>query len=226
MYVIVTFDALKLAEENPETLVSTAIALVSHQSSPELVSPRSFRVPPASANRDHFASIKAPQRSVDSQLSDISTSLQMAMYPTNGAVVFGEAHSRLDAKPFTFTANPQTNIQVKKEPTPDDEGPMAIKRKQESQDPITIQSKRHKVQLPMPEPEPIPEARCCTPYPEAESEPYSPTDLDQSGTHHIDEVLQGMIRASVRDMVSRVKRHVKDECETALDAAWRDVIDY
>lgn len=152
----------------------------------------------------------------------------MAMYPTNTAVVFGEAHSGLGAKPFTFAANPQTQIQIKKEPTLDDEGPTAIKRKQESQDTTIPQSKRHKIQMPMPEPEPepIPEARCYTPYPEAESEPYSPTELDQSGTHPIDEVLQDVIRGSVRDMVSKVKRHMKDECETALDAAWRDVIDY
>jgi hypothetical protein len=159
-------------------------------------------------------------------MTDISASLQMAMYPTNTAVVFGEAHSRLDARPFTFTANPHTEVQIKKEQTLDDEGPTAIKRKQESQASTTAQSKRHKTHTPIPEPEPAPEARCYTPYPEAESEPYSPTDLDQAGTNHIDEVLQDVIRASVRDMVSRIKRHVKDECETALDAAWRDVIDY
>jgi hypothetical protein len=150
----------------------------------------------------------------------------MAMYPTNTAVLFGEPHPRLEAKPFTFTADPHTKIQIKKEPTSDDEGPTATKRKQETQDPTTSQSKRHKVHMPIPEPESTPEARCYTPYPEAESEPYSPTDLDQSGTHNIEEVLQDVIRASVRDMVSRIKRHMKDECETALDAAWRDVIDY
>lgn len=80
--------------------------------------------------------------------------------------------------------------------------------------------------MPILEPESTPEPRCCTPYPKAESEPYSPTDLDQSGTHDIEELLQDVIRTSVRDMVSRVKRHMKDECERALDAAWRDVIDY
>lgn len=151
---------------------------------------------------------------------------QMVMYPTNTAVVFGEPHSKLEAKPFTFTADPHTKIQIKKEPTSDDEGPTATKRKQESQDPTPSPLKRHKVHIPVPEPESSPKVRCFTPYPEAESEPYSPTDLDHSGTLHTEEVLQDVVRASVRDMVSRVKRHMRDECETALDAAWRDVTDY
>jgi hypothetical protein len=150
----------------------------------------------------------------------------MAMYPTNAAVVFGEPHPGLEAKPFTFTADPHTEIEIKKEPAFDDEGPMSTKRKQDNQDPTTSHSKRHKVHMPILEPESTPEPRCCTPYPKAESEPYSPTDLDQSGTHDIEELLQDVIRTSVRDMVSRVKRHMKDECERALDAAWRDVIDY
>lgn len=150
----------------------------------------------------------------------------MAMYPANKAVVFGEAHPSLNTRSFTFTANPQTDTEIKREPTLDDEEPMAFKRKQESQGAANSTMKRHKVQVPVPEPEPIPEARCCTPYPEAESEPYSPTDLNSSGTRHIDQVLQDMIRASVRDMVSRIKRHVKDESEAVLDASWRDVVDY
>lgn len=150
----------------------------------------------------------------------------MAMYPANTAVVFGEAHPRLDTKLFTFTANPQSDTEIKREPILDDGEPMAIKRKQESQDTATSTTKRHKIQVPVPEPEPIPEARCYTPYPEAESEPYSPTDLHGSGTQNIDQVLQDVIRMSVRDMVSRIKRNVKDESEAALDASWRDVVDY
>lgn len=144
----------------------------------------------------------------------------MAMHPINETVVFGQTYSGLDAKPFTFTADPHADIRVKAEPAPDDEGPTATKRKRESQDSATLQPKRHKVQVPISEPASVPEARCCTPYPEEESEPYSPTDLNHSGKHKIDEVLQDMIQSSVKEMVAEIKRHVKHECETALDAAW------
>lgn len=144
----------------------------------------------------------------------------MATHPTNEAVVFGQTYSSLDPKPFTFTADPHADIRVKAEPVLDDEGTTATKRKRESQDSMTLQPKRHRVQVPISEPASVPEARCYTPYPEAESEPYSPTDLNHSGTHQIDDVLQDMIQSSVKEMVAEIKRHVKHECESALDAAW------
>lgn len=44
--------------------------------------------------------------------------------------------------------------------------------------------------------------------------------------HHLEGLLEDVIRTSIRGMVSRVKRQVKDECELALDAAWGDIVEY
>lgn len=141
----------------------------------------------------------------------------MATYPINTASVFGDTHSKLDSKPFIFTASPQMEVKIKQEPRLEDEGPTGTKRAHYSQD---SSSKRPVAQMPISQPGPVPEARCCTPYPDAESEPYSPMDPGQSDTHQVDQVLQDIIETCVKDMIAKIKHHVKHECETAFEAAW------
>lgn len=141
----------------------------------------------------------------------------MATYSTSTASVFGDARSKLDGKPFTFTASPQMEVKIKQEPRLEDEGRTGTKRAHYSQD---SSSKRLSAQIPTSQPESVPEARCCTPYPDAESEPYSPMDPGQPDTHQIDRVLQEIIQTCVKDMIAKIKHHVTHECETAFEAAW------
>jgi hypothetical protein len=140
----------------------------------------------------------------------------MATYPTNTAV-FGDPRSKLDGKPFTFTASPKMEVKIKQEPRLEDEGPTGTKRAHYSQD---SSSKRPTTQMPISQPKPVLEARCYTPYPDAESEPYSPMDPGQPDSHQIEQALQDIIQTCVKDMVAKIKHHIKHECETALEAAW------
>lgn len=149
----------------------------------------------------------------------------MSNLRSNTAVRFGDA-ATLDSKAFTFVMEPQSHVATSQDSEAHNELRSSNKRHPGFDETTMPNLKRYKSFASPSDQDTDHEAGCPTPYPAPKSEPGSASDDSDVEVCDSESFMRATAKEYVELLVASIKRKVKDECEVALDTAWKEVVNY
>lgn len=154
-----------------------------------------------------------------------SNSSQMPKLQPDTTLRFGDA-TALDSKAFTFVMEPHPHTAAIQDSTRRSELRGSVKRQHAFDELESPESKRCRPFVSPSNRDRDQESGCHTPYPAPKSESGPRSDKSDAGGCDFECYVHTTVKEHLENLIASIKRKVKDECEVALDTAWKEVVQY